>query len=59
MVRRLVIIGGDAMGMSAAAQARRMSAVGVLEIVTFERVASATSDWKSRRGCSDAVSTLR
>jgi NADPH-dependent 2,4-dienoyl-CoA reductase/sulfur reductase-like enzyme len=37
MARRLVIIGGDAAGMSAAAQARRMTAAGELEIVAFER----------------------
>ena len=37
MARRLVIIGGDAAGMSAAAQARRMTAAGALEIVAFER----------------------
>ncbi len=37
MARRLVIIGGDAAGMSAAAQARRMAAAGELEIVAFER----------------------
>ena len=37
MVRRLVIIGGDAAGMSAAAQARRMTSPEALEIVAFER----------------------
>ena len=37
MVRRLVIIGGDAAGMSAAAQAHRMTAPAGLEIVAFER----------------------
>ena len=37
MARRLVIIGGDAAGMSAAAQARRMTSAGELEIVAFER----------------------
>ena len=37
MARRLVIIGGDAAGMSAAAQARRMMSTGELEIVAFER----------------------
>jgi NADPH-dependent 2,4-dienoyl-CoA reductase/sulfur reductase-like enzyme len=37
MTRRLVIIGGDAAGMSTAAQARRMSSPDQLEIVAFER----------------------
>ncbi len=37
MARRLIIIGGDAAGMSAAAQARRMTEPGELEIVAFER----------------------
>ncbi len=37
MARRLVIIGGDAAGMSAAAQARRMMSARELEIVAFER----------------------
>jgi NADPH-dependent 2,4-dienoyl-CoA reductase/sulfur reductase-like enzyme len=37
MTRRLVIIGGDAAGMSAAAQARRMRTPDELEIVAFER----------------------
>ncbi len=37
MTRRLVIIGGDAAGMSAAAQARRMTSPAELEIVAFER----------------------
>ena len=37
MSRRLVIIGGDAAGMSAASQARRMKSPGELEIVVFER----------------------
>ncbi len=37
MTKRLVIIGGDAAGMSAAAQARRMSSPDQLEIVAFER----------------------
>jgi NADPH-dependent 2,4-dienoyl-CoA reductase/sulfur reductase-like enzyme len=37
MARRLVIIGGDAAGMSAAAQARRMTSADELEIVAFER----------------------
>jgi NADPH-dependent 2,4-dienoyl-CoA reductase/sulfur reductase-like enzyme len=34
---RLVVIGGDAAGMSAASQARRMKDPGELEIVAFER----------------------
>ncbi|MFG3658404.1 FAD-dependent oxidoreductase [Streptomyces sp. NPDC047706] len=34
---RLVVIGGDAAGMSAASQARRMKGPGELEIVAFER----------------------
>lgn len=37
MTRRLVIIGGDAAGMSAAAQARRLARPDALEIVAFER----------------------
>lgn len=37
MAKRLVIIGGDAAGMSAATQARRMKTVAELEIVAFER----------------------
>ena len=37
MTRRLVIIGGDAAGMSAASQARRMKSVAELDIVVFER----------------------
>ena len=37
MARRLVIIGGDAAGMSAAAQVRRMKTVAELDIVVFER----------------------
>ena len=37
MAQRLVIIGGDAAGMSAAAQARRMTSPAELEIVAFER----------------------
>lgn len=37
MTKRLVIIGGDAAGMSAATQVRRMKTVAELEIVVFER----------------------
>jgi NADPH-dependent 2,4-dienoyl-CoA reductase/sulfur reductase-like enzyme len=37
MARRLVVIGGDAAGMSAASQARRMSSNDTLQIVAFER----------------------
>ncbi|MEU7767457.1 FAD-dependent oxidoreductase [Nocardia sp. NPDC049190] len=37
MSERLVVIGGDATGMSAASQARRMKDAGELEIVVFER----------------------
>ncbi len=37
MARRLVIIGADAAGMSAASQARRMTTAEALEIVAFER----------------------
>src|SRR3954451_1326438 len=35
--RRMVVIGGDAAGMSAASQARRLSKRGELEILAFER----------------------
>ncbi|MGA4838986.1 FAD-dependent oxidoreductase [Streptomyces sp. G45] len=37
MTERLVVIGGDAAGMSAASQARRLKAPQELEIVAFER----------------------
>lgn len=37
MSERLVVIGGDAAGMSAASQARRLKGPGELEIVAFER----------------------
>ncbi|MEV0847304.1 FAD-dependent oxidoreductase [Streptomyces sp. NPDC049954] len=37
MSERLVVIGGDATGMSAASQARRLKGPGELEIVAFER----------------------
>lgn len=39
MTRRLVIIGGDAAGMSAAAQVRRLKTVAERDIVVFERSA--------------------
>jgi len=37
MSRRLVVIGGDAAGMSAASQARRLRSAAELDIVVFER----------------------
>ncbi|MCX5393828.1 FAD-dependent oxidoreductase [Streptomyces sp. NBC_00094] len=37
MSERLIVIGGDAAGMSAASQARRLRSAGELEIVAFER----------------------
>ncbi|MFE2562244.1 FAD-dependent oxidoreductase [Streptomyces sp. NPDC059352] len=37
MSERLVVIGGDAAGMAAASQARRLRSAGELEIVAFER----------------------
>lgn len=37
MSERLVVIGGDATGMSAASQARRLKGPGELEIIAFER----------------------
>ncbi len=37
MTERLLVVGGDAAGMSAAAQARRRKGAGELEIVAFER----------------------
>lgn len=37
MTERLVVVGGDATGMSAASQARRLRPAGDLEIVAFER----------------------
>ncbi len=43
MARRLVIIGGDAAGMSAATQARRMKTADELDIVVFER--SSRTSW--------------
>ena len=35
--KRVVVIGGDAAGMSAASQLRRMTAASEVEIVAFER----------------------
>ena len=37
MAQRLIVIGGDAAGMSAASAARRQLPRGQLEIVAFER----------------------
>src|SRR5699024_1987939 len=37
MARRLVVVGGDAAGMSAASAARRLAGPAELEIVAFER----------------------
>ncbi len=37
MPERLIVIGGDAAGMSAASEARRRRAADELEIVVFER----------------------
>ncbi|MDA0269497.1 MAG: FAD-dependent oxidoreductase [Chloroflexi bacterium] len=48
MPERLVIIGGDAAGMTAATNARRMKAADALEIVAFER-----SDWISFSACGE------
>jgi NADPH-dependent 2,4-dienoyl-CoA reductase/sulfur reductase-like enzyme len=42
MARRLVIIDGDAAGMSAATQVRRMKTVAELDIVVFERSSRAS-----------------
>ena len=62
MPERLVVIGGDAAGMSAAAQARRRRSVDELEIVAFER-----GDYTSFSACGlpyyvsdmvDAIDTL-
>jgi NADPH-dependent 2,4-dienoyl-CoA reductase/sulfur reductase-like enzyme len=44
--QRLVVIGGDAAGMSAASQARRMKGAAELEIVAFER-----GDFSSYSAC--------
>ncbi|MDA0365522.1 MAG: FAD-dependent oxidoreductase, partial [Chloroflexi bacterium] len=46
MPERLVVIGADAAGMSAASQARRMRGAHDLEIVAFER-----STWVSYSAC--------
>jgi NADPH-dependent 2,4-dienoyl-CoA reductase/sulfur reductase-like enzyme len=46
MPERLIVIGGDAAGMSAASQARRRRAAGDLEIIAFER-----GDYTSYSAC--------
>src|SRR5436190_23132997 len=46
MAERLVVIGGDAAGMSAASQARRRRPVEELEVVAFER-----GDYTSYSAC--------
>jgi NADPH-dependent 2,4-dienoyl-CoA reductase/sulfur reductase-like enzyme len=46
VTERLVVVGGDAAGMSAAAQARRRSTVEDLEIIAFER-----GDYTSYAAC--------
>ena len=48
MVERMVVIGGDAAGMSAASQARRRRPVGELEIIALER-----SNWVSYSACGE------
>ncbi|GMU41262.1 MAG: flavoprotein oxidoreductase [Chloroflexota bacterium] len=48
MAERLVIIGGDAAGMTTATNARRMRSAEALEIVAFER-----SDWISFSACGE------
>lgn len=48
MTERLVVIGGDAAGMSAASQARRRRGSDDLEIVAFER-----SSWVSYSACGE------
>lgn len=48
MSERLVVIGGDAAGMSAASQARRRRGVDDLEIIAFER-----SSWVSYSACGE------
>lgn len=48
MVERMVVIGGDAAGMSAASQARRRRSVDNLEIIAIER-----SGWVSYSACGE------
>ena len=48
MVERMVVIGGDAAGMSAASQARRRRPVDELEIIALER-----SNWVSYSACGE------
>ncbi len=48
MTRRLVVVGGDAAGMSAASQARRRQPPDQLEIIAFER-----SSWVSYSACGE------
>lgn len=48
MTRRLVVVGGDAAGMSAASQARRRLGPDQLEIIAFER-----SGWVSYSACGE------
>lgn len=48
MTERLIVVGGDAAGMSAASQARRRRPVSDLEIVAYER-----SSWVSYSACGE------
>lgn len=48
MTERLIVVGGDAAGMSAASQARRRRAADDLEIVAYER-----SSWVSYSACGE------
>jgi len=48
MPERLIVVGGDAAGMSAASQARRRRDAGDLEIIVFEQ-----SDWVSYSACGE------
>ncbi len=48
MTERLIVVGGDAAGMSAASQARRRRDAGDLEIVAYER-----SSWVSYSACGE------